>query len=85
MDVGGGPRGRELWQFPESPGRQREQRVPFLTQEHLKHLAVPLQRQQRVEVEGRRAPATLLEVAIFEFRKYLSMRIARTKISVLAK
>ena len=64
MDVGGGPRGRELRQFPESPGRQREQRVPFLTQEHLKHLAVPLQRQQRVEAGGRRAPATLLEVAM---------------------
>ena len=32
--VGGeGPRGRSLWQFPNSPGRQ---------QEHLRHLAVPL-------------------------------------------
>ena len=69
MDVGGGPRGRELRQFPESPGRQREQRVPFLTQEHLKHLAVPLQRQQQVEAGGRRALATLLEVAIAHFTR----------------
>ena len=32
--LGGGTRGRELRQFPESPGRQREQRVPLLAQEH---------------------------------------------------
>ena len=42
------PRGRTLWQRPESPGRQREQRIPLRTQAHLRHLAVPLQRQQRV-------------------------------------
>ena len=42
-----GPRGRVLWQFPATPGRQREQVVPLLTQAHLKHFAVPLHRQQR--------------------------------------
>ena len=49
---GGGTRGRELRQFPESPGRQREQGVLPLAQEHLRHFAVALQRQQRVETEA---------------------------------
>ena len=51
---GGGTRGRELRQFLESPGRQREQGVPPLAQKHLRHFAVPLQRQQRVETEAGR-------------------------------
>ena len=46
--LGGRPRGRILWQFPESPGRQREYGLPLLTHAHLRHLAEPLQRQQRV-------------------------------------
>lgn len=45
---GGWPRGKVLWQRPESPGRQRVHGVPLRTQAHLRHLAVPLQRQQRV-------------------------------------
>ena len=46
--LGGRPRGRVLWQFPESPGRQREHGLPLLTHAHLRHLAEPLHRQQRV-------------------------------------
>ena len=42
-----GLRGRVLWQFPASPGREREQVVPLLAQAHLKHFAVLLHRQQR--------------------------------------
>ena len=57
--VGGeGPQGRSLWQFPNSPGRQREQGMLFLTQEHLRHLAVPLQRQQQVTGPLRRGLMT---------------------------
>lgn len=44
-----GPLGRVFRHFPDSPGRHREQGTPLLAQEHLRHLAVPLQRQQRVE------------------------------------
>ena len=47
LGVGGGPRGGPLRQLPVSPGRQLVQGEPLLTQEHLKHLADPLQRQQR--------------------------------------
>jgi len=38
---GEGSHARSLWQFPNSPGRQQEQRVLFLTHEYLRHLAVP--------------------------------------------
>ena len=40
--------GSWLRQVPASPGRQQEHGVPFRTQAHLKHLAVPLQRQHLV-------------------------------------
>ena len=39
-------RERVFLQLPESPGRQHEQGLPLRTQEHLRHFAVPLQRQQ---------------------------------------
>ena len=61
---GGGTRGRELRQFPESPGRQREQGVPPLPQEHLRHFEVPLQRQQRVETEAKRVETEAERVEI---------------------
>ena len=54
----GGARGRVLRQLPESPGRQREQGFPLRAHEHLKHLAVPLQRQQREEATAGRPGAT---------------------------
>ena len=44
-----------LRQFPETPGKQQEQGLPPRTQEHLRHFAVPLQRQQRVVRLARRA------------------------------
>ena len=42
-------RARVFLQFPMSPGRQHKQGLPCLTQEHRRHFAVPLQRQQRVK------------------------------------
>ena len=53
-----GARGRVLRQLPESPGRQREQGFPLRAHERLKHLAVPLQRQQREEATAGRPGAT---------------------------
>ena len=44
-----------LRQFPETPGKQQEQGLPPRTQEHLRHFAVPLQRQQRVVRRAGRA------------------------------
>ena len=44
-----GPLGRVFQHFPNSPGRHREQGTPLRAQEHLRHLAVPLQRQHQVE------------------------------------
>ena len=43
----GGKPELELWQFPASPGRQQEHRMPSRTQAHRRHLAVPLHRQHR--------------------------------------
>ena len=78
MGLSDGPRERELRQFPELPGRQRVQGVPFLTQEHLRHFAVPLQRQQRVETGRRRELAPQLEDAFFTFaRLFVGLSRAR--------
>ena len=78
-----GPRGRSLWQFPNSTGRQREQGVLFLSQEHLRHLAVPLQRQKRVTGPlGRELAASVERTAIFHstltkrhFQSYLGVSL----------
>jgi len=43
-DVAGGS---WLWYLPMSPGRQKEQGIPALTQAHLRHLAMPIQKHQR--------------------------------------
>ena len=78
MGLSDGPRERELRQFPELPGRQRVQGVPFLTQEHLRHFAVPLQRQQRVETGRRRELAPQLEDAFFTLaRLFVGLSRAR--------
>ena len=78
MGLSDGPRERELRQFPELPGRQRVQGVPFLTQEHLRHFAVSLQRQQRVETGRRRELAPQLEDAFFTLaRLFVGLSRAR--------
>ena len=61
------PRGRMLRQFPDSPGRQCKQRDPLLTQEHLRHFAMPLQRQQREAAAGRRVEAGALGTSRIAF------------------